>query len=350
MSAVTVITPVCNGAPFIGATIDSLRAQSFQDFRLLVVDDASTDGTADVLRRYVDPRVRIIRSDRRLGAAEARNLAYSEVKTPFVAFCDGDDVAEPHRLARQMAFLERHAAVDLLATWVTVIDRDGRPTGAVWGHDGPELIAPAMLFGNRLATSTIVMRRAIVGDDRFDDRFCPVEDYEFWTRLLTRGRPYILHEALVRYRQHAGGITHTMQDRVQLNLQHIAGVQLSRLGIDSSASERHLHVQIGREEPSGTTAFVAQAESWLSRLRRANDASVVYERRAFDRVLARLWFKICDAAASGGCWDAWAIILRSRLTGAILLDPRLRTELTRLPWRTARGIMRHRSPTSGAAA
>src|SRR2546425_11594525 len=99
---VTVLMSVCNAAPFIAEATESILGQSFGDFELLVIDDGSTDGSADIVAGYADPRVRIIRNGRNVGLTRSLNHGLAAARGELIARQDADDVARRERLARQV--------------------------------------------------------------------------------------------------------------------------------------------------------------------------------------------------------------------------------------------------------
>jgi glycosyltransferase involved in cell wall biosynthesis len=105
-----------NGAGFVGASIASVLAQSFSEFELIVVDDGSTDATAQVLEGILDPRLRVLRQAVNGGVVAARNAGFLAVRGRYVAALDHDDLSHPERLARQVAYLDAHPEVVLVAT------------------------------------------------------------------------------------------------------------------------------------------------------------------------------------------------------------------------------------------
>jgi len=115
MSRLTVLLPVYNGMPYLPEAVDSVLAQTFADFRLLVLDDGSTDGTAAYLGGIDDPRVDVVHQENRgLGATLNRGIGLCE--TEYLARMDADDVACPDRLKLQVDYMERHPAVAMLGT------------------------------------------------------------------------------------------------------------------------------------------------------------------------------------------------------------------------------------------
>jgi hypothetical protein len=350
-AAVSVIVPVYNGERFLADALDSLLAQTFTDFIVLVVDDGSTDGTAQILSRYTDRRVRVIQSTARLGAAGARNRGLDLADTRYVAFFDSDDVAHPQRLEIQTAFLRAHPDVQLVASRVAVIDERGFPTGAVWGYEWPaDAIRSAMLFANGLATSTVVVERALIQNDRFNAALDPADDYDMWLRLLDRGCGACLPDLLVQYRAHPASLLHTRQDVTEDRVRRIMRDRLARLGVVPTIAELDVHRDLGMARPEGTAPALAAVAGWLKKLDEANARSRVYPAGVFRRVLARHWLAACDAAARGGAWDAWPSILCSPFTRQLALSAPACREIARLPWRTARGFVRRRWPRAGAAA
>jgi hypothetical protein len=347
---VTVIMPVHNGARFIRQALDSLRVQTFADFHVLVVDDGSTDETTALIGGAGDSRIHLLQNPQRRGPAAARNYALDRVQSPLVAFLDSDDIAEPRRLELQMEWLRNRPGVGLVAAQARLIDVEGRATGAVWGFEqADELIAPSLLFRNRLPTSTILARRSAIGQLRFDDTLTVASDYEMWGRVLDRTEASIHPQPLVQYRVHPANITHQRADVAEQCLSSITRQRLARLDIAPSSAELALQRRIASGRLEGTLEFLQHSAAWLARLEAANHATRAYAARPFTRVLETEWLGICDAVARGGCWEAWPVMARTPLTRTLLRDRTGRRGLAPLPWRTVRGYVRRRWPMVGAA-
>ena len=107
---VSVVIPAYNRAATIGAAIESVLRQTWEDFELVVVDDGSTDGTLEAARRIADPRLRVVAAPHNMGAAGARNLGVAEARGTWIAFQDSDDEWLPEKLAKQMARLAARRA------------------------------------------------------------------------------------------------------------------------------------------------------------------------------------------------------------------------------------------------
>jgi glycosyltransferase involved in cell wall biosynthesis len=198
----SVVMPARNAAPYLDAAIVSILTQTFTDFELVVIDDASTDGSSEILAAWAarDPRVRVERSDVPLGLVGSSNRAVRASRAPIVARMDADDVSHPERLRRQLDVLATHGDAVLVGTLFEGIDGAGRlvrPRDR-WRLLGPSPFAP-------FPHGSAMFRREdfeAIGGYRAETEYW--EDLDLFHRLAARGRVLVLPEALYRYRFHVG--------------------------------------------------------------------------------------------------------------------------------------------------
>lgn len=204
--AVTVLMPVYNGGRFVGEAIESILRQSFTDFEFVIIDDASTDDTADIIASFTDTRIRFLRNGARLGYPQSPNRALAAANGEFVARQDADDRSHPDRLAAEVAFLRANPEVALVGTQVRVIDKRGRISRppAWWRATTETGIRFQSLFDNPFVHSSVVFRRDIVG--RYDETFATADDFELWSRVAAAHPVRNLPEALLDLRMHAGSM------------------------------------------------------------------------------------------------------------------------------------------------
>jgi glycosyltransferase involved in cell wall biosynthesis len=208
---VSIVLAVRNQARWLPATLASVRAQTFTDWELVVVDDGSSDATATVARATDDARVRVVSTERRERAA-ARNRGLAETTAPLVAFLDGDDLWHPEKLARQMAPFDARADVALCYTIARYVDADDRPLDVRRPpHPVEGAVFPALLRANLMILSSVMIRRAALDavGGGFDERL-PVlgcEDWDLWLRIARRFPVAVVPEELTRYRRHDGNTT-----------------------------------------------------------------------------------------------------------------------------------------------
>jgi glycosyltransferase involved in cell wall biosynthesis len=208
--AVAVIMPAYDAAAFIGEAIDSVLAQTFVDWELVVVDDGSTDGTSGVVAAYDDPRIRLLVIEHSGLPSVARNRGLASSESRYVAFLDADDLWRPHKLARQLAMFDSRPEVGLVHTDFEQL-RDGalEPFPAPPGltASGPQF--ERLAVGNYIANSSVLFRRELLeqhGVFDEDPRLRGTEDFELWLRLSPHTPFGYVDEPLLVYRLHASNL------------------------------------------------------------------------------------------------------------------------------------------------
>lgn len=258
---VTVLLPVHNAAPFLQAALDSILAQTFTDFELLAIDDGSTDGSSDLLAGCTDPRLRVIRHTANHGLIASLNEGLEAARGRYIARMDADDVMLPHRLEKQVAFLEAEPHVAVVAALVETINTDGEVVGS-WDTDratpDEPTVAAMLPRTNCIAHPTVMLRRSALGDLRYDPRQPGAEDWDMWLRMLSRGlRITKLPEVLLRYRQHVASTMGREKEATPYELRMIRIRRRFLLG-----EWRRLH--FSRVQPA---VIQAQARTWGRYLR-----------------------------------------------------------------------------------
>lgn len=212
---VSVLMAVHQGERFLREAVESVLAQSFEEFELLVVDDGSTDATGDILASYDDPRLRVVRNDRNIGLPRSLNRGLEEVRAPLVARLDADDAAEPDRLARQLEVMCARPDLDILGSWTTEVDEAGRETGAFRFPASEALIRWGMAVTNVVYHPTVLMRlETLERLGGYDPSVQCAEDYDLFTRvLLSGGRIDVVPEQLIRYRRNPDQVSVRRNER-----------------------------------------------------------------------------------------------------------------------------------------
>ncbi|HKX30508.1 MAG TPA: glycosyltransferase [Blastocatellia bacterium] len=204
----SVIIPAYNTERFVAETIRSVFAQTYRNHEVIAVDDGSTDGTLQALRRF-EPRIRVLTKPRG-GPASARNLAIKHATGEYLAFLDSDDLWIENKLAEQAEYLERHPGIGLLFSEVFMFrEVDGqRRIQSKEGYTGDPTFSQ-LLFGNFIPNSTVVIRRACldrVGLLNESPELIAVEDYEYWMRIARVCPMAGLPKPLVYYRIREGNL------------------------------------------------------------------------------------------------------------------------------------------------
>lgn len=274
---ISVLLPVRNGARYLREAIDSIFAQTFDDFEVVVVDDASTDATAEILRTF---EVTVVRNERQLGIAGSLNRGWPLCRGEYIARMDADDISAPQRFERQVAFLDAHPHVGMCGTWVRMFAGD-------WHRDreletDPERIRCSLLLRNVLSHPSAMLRRELFEQYglRYDDTFGNSEDYDLWSRASHCFALATIPEFLLLYRVHDEQVGR-MRGARYAEARRVHDAQLARLGTHLTDAELAFHRAVAFGEPRDD----AQFEGWLNAIVDANARTRLYDAEVLRDVL-----------------------------------------------------------------
>jgi glycosyltransferase involved in cell wall biosynthesis len=208
---ISVCLPVYNAERYIAEAVESILGQTLGDFELLILDDGSTDGSLEILRRYVarDPRIRLTSRPNK-GLVTSLNELIDQSRGEFLARMDADDIALPQRFARQVEYLRTHPECVLAGCRVRVIDPDGDPMCDWCTKEQHEAIDASYLGGERttaICHPAFMMRRDVVLALGRYRPFEVAEDIDLVLRLAECGRITNMQEVLLQYRMHTTNIS-----------------------------------------------------------------------------------------------------------------------------------------------
>jgi len=202
--------PVYNGEKYLAEAIDSILGQTFADFEFIIVDDGSQDGSAEIIRKYLqrDGRVRLIQLETNCGQASAQNRAIAETRGEFIALMDCDDVSLPERLRLKLDFLQSHPEVGLLGVRAQLVDQDLRHISV---KDYPlrhaEIVLRLLMLDAAMCGAAMMRREVWEEAGPFERWPMSTQDTEFYTRAISKTRCANLPERLYLYRQHGNNIS-----------------------------------------------------------------------------------------------------------------------------------------------
>lgn len=204
---ISVIIAAYNAEKFIKETIDSVLEQTFQNFEIIVVDDGSTDGTADVVKAFNDVRIKYIYQEN-ASQAMARNKGISISSGEFLAFLDADDVWTSDKLEKQIKIFE-NKQVGLVYTAFSLINENGNkiPSKNVRFYRGK--VSEKLCLSNFVTNSSVMVRKSVLADNnllfRADRK--GTEDWDLWLRLSIVTEFEFVEEPLLKYRQYSSSVS-----------------------------------------------------------------------------------------------------------------------------------------------
>jgi glycosyltransferase involved in cell wall biosynthesis len=186
--------------------VDSILRQSLPDFELLIIEDPSPRPAADLLKDLNDPRIRHLERRAKGTLVDSLNAGLAEARAAWVARADADDICEPDRLQKQLAYSREHPEVDVLGSQLVIIDDQDEPAGYRAYPQEHDAIVRGMTRFNALAHPSVVFRKErVLAAGGYRPFFN--EDYELWSRLARQQARFANHpDALVRYRLIPAGV------------------------------------------------------------------------------------------------------------------------------------------------
>ena len=209
---VSVLIPSYQKAAFLSEAVQSVLEQRDVDLELLIYDDASTDGSADIVRALHDPRIRSWLSRENRGVVHAMNFMIGQAKGAYIAFLGADDCFVADKLCRQCRHLQTNPAHAAVFTQASIMDEHGNHLHQHTSIDvsvfnevnrtRAEWIRYLLLHGNHLCHSSALIRRDVFAEiGLFHEQYLQLHDYEFWLRLLLQHDIYVIPEKLTEYRR-----------------------------------------------------------------------------------------------------------------------------------------------------
>jgi glycosyltransferase involved in cell wall biosynthesis len=276
MKKVSVLIPAYNRAKYIGETLRCVLAQDYENLEVIVLNDASTDDTVEVVKSFSDSRIRLVHNERNLGLAGVRNRLLELATGDFLAWQDSDDLCTPDRIALQVNFLESNPKVLAVGSAATVIDEDSKEIHKNLINPlflDNDSIAVSMCFEDPFTNSSMLMRKSAANGIRFAPDFPPYEDYDFWEKVSWRGKVANLPDKLIQYRRHSIQTSNkTNLERDKLYHGKIWARRFQRIGMPSQTWEKYseLHWEVCRGNYWEKHRTLRPALSWFTKIIQTN--------------------------------------------------------------------------------
>lgn len=242
---VSVLMGVYNGLPYVREAIESVLEQTYRDFEFLVVDDASTDESAEVVSEYAeeDDRIRLLENEKNRGLTWSLNRALDAARGEYVARQDADDRSEPTRFERQVTYLDDHPEVAAVGTGARLVDAAGEPLDRRVVLADPSL--DDLQQKNHLIHGSVMGRKRAFADvGGYDEFFEYSQDYDLWLRLANEHELRNIPDPLYVLREHGGSVYFSQRDESTLYAFLVRGRSTGELNSET--------VEAVREDGIGT--------------------------------------------------------------------------------------------------
>ena len=206
---VTVLMSVYNGEKYLNEAIDSILGQTFKDFEFLIVNDGSTDKTAEILESYNDPRIKIINNRKNIGLTKSLNIGLRVAKGEYIARQDADDISMPERLKKEVEFLEKHRDYAVVGTFLKILNEDSEIIFTLEKPIEDTNIREFLKKDNCIAHGSVMIRKTyLLNVGLYYNEFIEEsQDYELWLRISEKYKMYNIPEYLYMWRNHNENIS-----------------------------------------------------------------------------------------------------------------------------------------------
>lgn len=244
----SILLPVHNGQAFIAEAIQSVIRQTASSWELIVIDDASTDSSLRIARRFKHRQIRVHCNPKQAGISRSLNIGIRLARGALLARLDADDIAEPNRIAVQLEFLRSNKDHGLVGSWMTVFGEESFM--ARYPGDDPA-IRLEMLFQNPFGHPSVMFRKDWDNGSPgwYDERLAAAQDYDLWERISRQWKCANIEQPLTRYRVHSQQVTKTNH--------------LARRAVEQSVRSRQ-HESLGLGPLHQQKTFIAEQVWWLN--------------------------------------------------------------------------------------
>lgn len=269
----SVLLPNYNNGPYLKEALDSLFAQTYQDFIIYLVDDCSTDGSLEIAKSYKDARLKIIEKASNSGIVDTMNVALDAIETEYYIRMDGDDISTPDRFGSMVKFMDEHPEIGVCSSNIKTFGIEEKVR--VFEKD-PARNKANLIFGHSIGHASSIFRTAVIkeNDISYVDRFWRLEDYYLFYRLKDITLCTAIPAQFYLYRQEAYNNNAEITQRKNLAFKEFYKMVLSDLSIETSEKNLSIHLQLNNREKS--TFGLKDYQNHIKLLQQANKNLLLY--------------------------------------------------------------------------
>lgn len=290
---VTVLMPVYNSVVFIKDSIESILNQSYKNFEFLIIDDGSTDGTTEILKRIKDKRIKIVYNKSNLKLVKSLNKGIDIASGKYIVRMDADDISLPYRLERQIEFMENNPNIGICGTWTRNFGKNSDLN--IYPITDKE-IKTRMLFKCSFSHPSVIMRKSLLDKYalRYSEEFLYAEDYELWLRSSRFLNFANIPEILLKYRVGNGNVSNIFSEKQNELTRILCKKNLYEL-CEGGISDTLLDILIN-EKSASREQLISIHDKFESIIKN----NIIYDRLILRKYFQRAWNKICYKSSKTG--------------------------------------------------
>lgn len=297
----SVLMPVFNSEQFVTDAIKSILSQSFKDFEFLILNDASTDRSFEIIKDFEnkDPRIKVFQNEKNLGVVESRNKLINFSKGKYIAWIDSDDVTLKNRFEEQIKFLEEHPEIGMVGAFPIIIDEFGNKIGKWSFETDPQKLKIELFFHSSFLTSSVMIRKSCLPQNFYDSKFPVAEDFDLYSKISEHCKTANIPDILVKYRINSKGLSKSNTEKMEKLSLQVIQEHAERLGIKL---EENTIKNLRKPKTASKIAFeeIAEIEKSLILLKNLLFKNDHFDKKAVEEVIQKYWFETCRKSTNNG--------------------------------------------------
>jgi len=285
---VSVLMPVYNPGAYLTEAINCILAQTFSDFELILINDASTDNSEKIILSYTDPRIVYLRNEQNTGIVGALNRGIETSKGELLVRMDADDLVTTDRIEKLVKFMNQHPETGVASSYLKLFGNRNN----VWEYStSDDDIKAGLLFTSTLAHAPCVIRKQVLIENniRYSDHYPHMEDYVLWHSLKHKTQFACIPEVLYFYRITGENITEVNRETYFNRVSAYYKVLLKELDISPSETELKLHFGLDEKYYPANKKYIHLYHNWLLKLKAQNRKTKIYPEAALERIINQKW-------------------------------------------------------------
>ncbi len=290
MPEISVILPVHNGEKYLKEAVESILGQTFTDFELIIIDDGSTDSTADIVKSFDDERIVYLKNETNVGISDTMNRGIAVSKGRYIARMDADDISLPTRFEKQINYMKQNSDISVLGCAIEIFGEEIEGYVRRFSCNNDD-IRIDLIFSTPFAHPTLMFDRCVFEYDRYDSSFNGLEDYELWLRFAQKYKMSVMPEVLFKYRKHIGQVTKNYSKDYIEKLKILKIKQAESFGINFTPQEFSAYFDYCLGEEIKDTKQICSLATFLSGIAESEYIENTVQKKVFVRTLNSIIIK-----------------------------------------------------------
>tara|TARA_B100001287_G_scaffold72444_1_gene60079 strand:- start:11039 stop:12055 length:1017 start_codon:yes stop_codon:yes gene_type:complete len=287
----SVVMSVYNGSEFLSDAIESILQQTYKNFEFIIINDASTDNSLEIIKSYNDHRIVLIENKKNIFLAASLNKGIKASQGKYIIRMDADDISMPNRISKQVQYMENNPDIGICGTCSEIIGfNPGYSKYSAENH----IIKYKLLYECHLLHPTIIIRSDIIEKHQlyYNESYRKNQDYELFVRAIDKTNYGNILDYLLKYRQTEHNIKREVHDQNQ-NVIEIQKKLFRKLGLEISEEEINLYKCINYQIYNDHPKIVSKSLNLINKLSLNNGKTLLFEKNQFDNHLAKLFENVC---------------------------------------------------------